>query len=144
MQRKTLVIFALIGLAACVQAGANISFGTDAGPYANDGECDDPRFTGGAMAASLNVDNIKNDATDCRELFAASRIRVQRTAAQFTPQQCASVNFGNNSASYANDGECDDPRFTGPGVDEIMLSSDLGTDANDCRALCQAGEVWLK
>lgn len=144
MLKKPVIIFALAGLIACMEPGGNIAFGTNNGPYANDGECDDPRFTGGGMASSLNDDNIKTDASDCRNLVAASKIRLQRTAAQWDPQQCSAVDFGNNASEWSNDGECDDARFTGPGTDDIMLSSDIKRDANDCRALCQTGEVWVK
>jgi len=128
----------LLTLAACM------SFGDDSGPYANDGECDDPRFVGGGLASSVSNESIGADATDCVKLQQAGRIRWERTRDQWDIAQCDAVDFGNNSASYANDGECDDPRFTGPGVDSIMLESDLGTDANDCRALCKNGSVWLK
>ena len=144
MFKKPLVIAALAGLVACMEPGGNIAFGNNNGPHINDGECDDPRFTGGGMASSLNNDNIKADAADCQNLIAAGKIRLQRTAAQWDRAQCSAVNFGNNSSEWANDGECDDARFTGPGTDDIMLSSDTGRDANDCRALCQTGEVWVK
>lgn len=128
----------LLALAAC------LNFGDDTSQFANDNECDDPRFVGGGMASSLDNDAIGADASDCMKLQQAGRIRWQRTIDQWDVAQCAAIDYGNNSASYANDGECDDPRFAGPGVDDVMLASDLGTDANDCRALCQNGSVWLK
>lgn len=130
--------FMMLILAACM------SVGDDSGSYANDGECDDPRFVGGGMAQSVGNDEIGKDATDCAKLLAAGRIRWERTRDQWDVAQCDAIDYGNNSASYANDGECDDPRFTGSGVDDIMLGADLGKDANDCRALCKTGAVWLK
>ena len=44
------------------------------------------------------------------------------------------VSFGDNSSDWANDGECDDPRFAGSGVADILLDEDRGHDANDCRS----------
>lgn len=144
MQVKFIGIFAFTGLMACMAPGANIAFGTDAGEYVNDGECDDPRFAGGAMADTLDTDNIKKDASDCEKLFAASRIRLARTIADADPAQCKAIDFGDDASKWAKDGECDDARFTGSGVDSILLRSDAKHDATDCRALCATGEIWLK
>lgn len=134
----------LMALTACVTTVGGIDFGSDASEYARDGECDDPRFTGGGMASSLDARNIKRDATDCLSLYQAQRIRPQRTQDQWDIAMCRRVNFGNNSSRWARDGECDDPRFTGPGVDEILQVVDLRADASDCRALCNSGAIWLK
>ena len=30
------------------------------------------------------------------------------------------INFGTNDSAWANDGECDDPHFEGPGTDELL------------------------
>ena len=144
--KTTLVkICAFLIVGACATTVANgIDFGNNTSEYANDGECDDPRFVGGGMATSLNNDNIGLDAADCMALIAASRIRLQRTRADWDPVQCRSIDYGDNSSRWARDGECDDPRFTGPGIDDIMLAEDAQSDAQDCRALCTSGEVWLK
>lgn len=131
-------------LAACTTMVGNIDMGMDTSEYANDGECDDPRFTGGGMAQSLSPDNIRADATDCANLLMAQKIRPVRTRDQWSPQMCSNVSFGNNNSEYARDGECDDPRFTGPGVHRILLPEDRMTDAADCRALCRSGDVWLR
>ena len=43
--------------------------------------------------------------------------------------------FGDDSSEYSNDNECDDMRFTGPGMTETpLLLEDIGADASDCRA----------
>jgi hypothetical protein len=139
---KIFLAGAALFLAACVTAG--IDFGNNSSEYANDGECDDPRFAGGGMASSLDARNIRRDASDCSQLLAAQRIRPARTRDQWQVSMCASVDFGNNSSQWARDRECDDPRFTGPGVDDILVPADLKADAADCRALCNAGQVWLK
>lgn len=56
----------------------------------------------------------------------------------------AGIDFGNDKSRWAKDGECDDPRFTGPGTDEILLEEDRGRDATDCRALFQQGRVTIR
>ena len=56
----------------------SIDFGDDTGAWAHDGECDDPRFRGDGMAASpLSDDDLRRDATDCRELFESGRITLR-------------------------------------------------------------------
>lgn len=141
MRRVVFAFGLLLSVGACM---AGMDMGDDSGPFAHDGECDDPRFTGGGMASGLNAAQIKHDASDCSTLLAAGRIRPAATGQAWNPQQCKAIDFGDNSSTFARDGECDDPRFTGPGVDNILVSSDEKADAQDCRAACFAGEVWLK
>ncbi|MBU2992796.1 hypothetical protein Q4555_03680 [Octadecabacter sp. 1_MG-2023] len=52
--------------------------------------------------------------------------------------------WGTNESQWANDGDCDDPRFDGPGAHTILLPEDAYTDANDCRALFNAGRIHLR
>lgn len=144
---KHIYLFAALGalgLTACVTTVGGLQFGNDSGSFARDGECDDPRFAGGGMASDLDARNIMKDATDCSQLYQAQRIRPQRTRDQWNTSMCRSIRYGNNSSEWARDNECDDPRFTGPGADEILLLEDLKADADDCRRLCNAGAVWLK
>lgn len=54
------------------------------------------------------------------------------------------IEWGDDSSQWANDGECDDPRFEGPGASPIMLDEDLKHDATDCRELYEAGRIQLK
>ena len=45
------------------------------------------------------------------------------------------VDFGDDGSQFAKDGECDDKRFSGPGMTGTpLLDSDVGHDATDCRA----------
>lgn len=55
----------------------NIDFGDDSSDFALDGECDDPRFEGSAMAIWPMDEDIKRDATDCRNAFRAGNITVK-------------------------------------------------------------------
>ncbi len=121
-----------------------VSFGNDRGEYPRDGECDDPRFVGAGMASTVEDANIRGDAEDCRRHFRLGNIRLARLKSESSISECRAINYGNNASEWARDGECDDPRFTGPGTDDIMQINDLRSDARDCRALCEAGQVWLK
>lgn len=125
-------------------SGTTVAFGDDTGEYTLDGECDDPRFVGEGMARTVEDSNIMGDATDCAAHFHRGNIRLANGPETFSPDMCASINFGDNSSEWARDGECDDPRFAGPGTDAIMGIADLRADAIDCKRLCESGTVWLK
>ena len=78
-------LLALAGLALAVPlAGQTASgagnFGDDSSIWVNDGACDDTRFVGdrGAGAWTSNDDHVGRDATDCRNLLNAGRIRWGR------------------------------------------------------------------
>jgi len=117
-----------------------ILFGDNTSQWANDNECDDPRFSGTGMAAQLVEEDLEHDATDCLTLYQAGSITlVKDTATTAT----AAVDFGDDSSEWANDGECDDPRFAGAGVASVLLDEDLGRDATDCRQLFASGEIYL-
>lgn len=53
-----------------------IDFGDDLSSWANDGECDDPRFQGEGTASTLLDDDLYHDATDCSEAYAAGTIQL--------------------------------------------------------------------
>lgn len=56
-----------------------------------------------------------------------------------------SVSFGDDTGSYSNDGECDDPRFEGAGMTgTALLSDDILHDATDCQAAFDAGQLKLR
>ncbi|HUQ53237.1 MAG TPA: pre-peptidase C-terminal domain-containing protein [Gammaproteobacteria bacterium] len=115
-------------------------FGDNTSQWANDGECDDPRFEGAGSADTLLDEDRGHDATDCRTLFTAGRITLRSAAASNN----GNVNFGNDSSRWARDGECDDPRFEGEGSADTLLDEDNGHDAADCRSLFQAGRIALR
>jgi len=56
----------------------------------------------------------------------------------------AQPDFGDNTSRWANDDECDDPRFEGEGAADTLLEADNGHDANDCRKLFAAGKITLR
>jgi hypothetical protein len=53
-----------------------IDFGDDLSTWANDGECDDPRFEGEGTANTLLEDDRYHDATDCSEAYSAGTIQL--------------------------------------------------------------------
>lgn len=56
----------------------------------------------------------------------------------------AQPDFGDDASQWANDGECDDPRFEGEGAADTLLEQDRGHDAADCRELFAAGRISLR
>ena len=127
-----------------VLAAQSISFGDDKSQWSNDGECDDRRFRGAAMAQGLDRDDIGHDATDCKAGFDAGNLTVWNFSEAKAATQCGAINFGDDQSEWPNDGQCDDYRFDGPGADFVLLSEDVGHDASDCRALCTTGQIAIR
>lgn len=53
------------------------------------------------------------------------------------------IDFGDNISNWANNGECDDPRFEGQGMAAFLIDSDIFHDANDCAALFNEDSIRL-
>ncbi|MCI4646027.1 MAG: hypothetical protein MRY64_14690 [Hyphomonadaceae bacterium] len=120
-----------------------IDWGDDASDWANDQECDDPRFEGEGMASVTEAADRFHDATDCRTLFEAGEITLISTdVAQRPPLQIDGIQFGNDTSEWAQDGECDDPRFSGAGMAGGTLDTNNAyADRTDCLGLWQAGSL---
>ena len=137
-------------VAVCIMvlplAGATetIKFGNNSSEWAHDGECDDRRFRGSAMAEGLDRDDIGKDASDCRKGVNAGKLTVWDFAKAKAATQCSRINFGDDKSDYPNDGLCDDYRFDGPGADYVIMREDIGHDATDCRRLCDLGQIALR
>lgn len=55
------------------------------------------------------------------------------------------IDFGNDGGEWANDNECDDARFEGPGMTGTpLMQADIMGDASDCFAAYNAGQLWLR
>ncbi|WP_136253972.1 hypothetical protein [Onishia niordana] len=127
---------------APVQNSEGIEWGDNTSQWADDGECDDPRFTGEG-AHSLNVDEDRyHDAVDCRSLYEQGRITLASNGD--TINSSSDIQWGDNTSQWSNDGECDDPRFAGPGVHDLNLDEDRYHDAIDCQRLYEQGQIYLK
>jgi hypothetical protein len=135
--------FGLLGIIACLAAtpasAQSINFGDDSSEWANDGECDDGRFTGSGLTSTpLLEEDVLADATDCRNAFNAGNLSLLGVDSNGT------IDFGNDSGEWSNDNECDDMRFAGPGMTQTpLLQSDIMTDASDCRDAYNAGNLTL-
>jgi hypothetical protein len=153
-----LALLSGLSLPALAQSAADIDFGDDTSEWANDGECDDPRFTGAGMASELEEIDTARDATDCRAAFEAGEITLAdiepadtepaedagEASADATEAPVArEIDFGDDTSQWANDGECDDPRFTGSAMAETLEDIDIARDATDCRTAFEAGEISL-
>lgn len=117
-----------------------IEFGDDASQFSNDNECDDPRFEGEGMTTTpLRDQDIEHDASDCAAAYRDGRLALRKVV------PIEEVDFGDDAGEWANDGECDDPRFEGEGMTETMLlESDIRHDASDCRSAYEAGKLRLR
>ena len=89
------------GPAATVST-SDIDFGDDSSQWANDGECDDPRFAGSGSAAELVDADIRKDATDCRAAYEAGTVTLDEGGA--APASTADIDFGDDSGEWTNVG----------------------------------------
>lgn len=129
----------------------DITWGDDSSQYANDNECDDPRFTGPGIAPPMLPDDALADATDCRSLYESGTVFLRRT--DIEPSQSMGmvdgIDFGTNEGDYPFDSECDDPRFQGVTDAQSGMAMELSDtnsmrDGMDCLELYQAGRIQLK
>jgi hypothetical protein len=147
----------LAPLPALAQA---LDFGDDTSVWANDGECDDPRFEGSGVSPSAIDLDILHDASDCRAAFEAGTATLVGGPIGTAPQPggkggddgteapvplavAGAVDFGDDSSRWARDGECDDRRFVGAGMATSIGWANVGRDATDCRSLYESGQVSL-
>lgn len=142
-----LALLSGLSVPALAQANAEIDFGDDSSEWANDGECDDPRFAGDGMAVELEDIDLGRDASDCRAAFEAGRIAVVETS-DTAPEagreaETTAIDFGDDSSEWANDQECDDPRFVGTGMAGSLSDDNRMRDASDCRNAFDDGSIVL-
>ena len=123
---------------------AAINFGDDKGDWPKDGECDDRRFYGSAMASNLSWQFVGHDATDCQAALNAGSIALWNETASLAATQCSAIDFGDDTGTYSNDSECDDVRFEGRGAASVMNLENLGKDAADCSVQCNFGIISLR
>lgn len=93
-------------------AAADVEFGDDAGRWALDGQCDDPRFEGTGMAATLLDADVLHDATDCRTLFGRGLVGFRGAAAR-TGSRIERGRLENGDRRSVSGGLADDFRFVG-------------------------------
>ena len=82
--------------------------------------------------------DVMHDATDCGTAYRAGQLTLRGVDAE------GEVDFGDDTGEWANDGECDDMRFEGPGMTTTpLLFDDIQHDASDCRSAYMAGQLTL-
>ena len=54
------------------------------------------------------------------------------------------IDLGDDIGPWANNSVCDDARFEGRGVDEVLAPEDIGKDASDCRLVIESGLARLR
>lgn len=123
----------------------DVDFGDADGREAGDGLCADRRFTGAGMSpAPWSPLDVRNDMTDCRDQWRAGRIdwRTPSTLgiAAITGLHDG-IDFGMDGGSWANDGQCDDLRFAGPGMAPPAVLRQSGSDRSDCLVAYLANRV---
>ena len=140
------------GAAVTPAAGAPaFSFGDDASRFSKDGECDDKRFSGPGMTSTPLLDSdVGHDATDCKSAYNQNRLTFVGEngggqAVAHGSDDLTRIQWGDDASTYSKDGECDDKRFTGPGMTSTpLLDSDIQHDATDCRAAYAQGRLSLR
>lgn len=116
--------------------GDRTDYGNDSSDYAYDGECDDPRFSGNKVADGNLESDRRRDATDCRfAVYNGASLKTNLGGSSSSTD----ISYGDNSSDYAHDDECDDPRFSGPGVADFNIDDDIGRDAADCKRAIELG-----
>lgn len=148
---NTLLAAAVALCAGCVGVvgtpGVALDYGDNSSTWAFDGECDDPRFEGPGTDEILLAEDAYHDAADCSMLMRQGSVWLSGGGGggrRSSSGSCDRIDFGNNSSTWSNDGECDDPRFAGPGTASVLLPEDAYRDANDCRSACYSGSVWMR
>lgn len=153
-------------------AAQDVDFGDDTSIFANDGQCDDIRFSGPGMTATALLDSdVGHDASDCRAAWEAGQLQLAETAPPplpdangFSPPGTGKTDkvrgaapgpvvpelvivdgilFGDDSGGFAGDGVCDDRRFFGPGMADAINWASTGRDATDCSQAYLDGQVRL-
>lgn len=143
MRYLIMALVMAVGFAAPL-AAQDINYGNNDGEWASDGECDDRRFYGAGMAATVTWEYVGQDAADCQALYDAGVIKLWDLATSVAATQCQAIDFGDDSGDYPQDGECDDRRFEGLAVAHILLPDYVRKDASDCSRLCAFGVIGLR
>jgi hypothetical protein len=146
MTRICLPLALVAGILTTPVFAQSFDFGDDSSEWANDGECDDRRFAGPgtSMDSGFVADDVGKDASDCRRLLEEGKVYVWQIEDARAATQCATIDFGTNDGEWANNNQCDDPRFEGPGAAEDLISDDISRDAADCRRMCRTGKIFLR
>ncbi len=124
---------------------AGFDFGDNSSVWAYDNECDDPRFDYG-WGSDFDPTHMGRDAADCQSEYEAGFVKLAAGGGDIElPVKPAidTIDFGTDEGDFANDGECDDPRFNGSNAAYTEEDTYQMKDATDCRASYEAGTIRL-
>ena len=137
----------MVGLLLCglvASTGASLAQGTNSCRWANDNECDEPRYNGtGACPDGTDTNDCRGIAqggtNTCRWADNGECDEPRYNGTGNCPdgtdtRDCRGPTGGNDSCRWANDFECDEPRYGGTGACRD------GTDYSDCRGLAVGGD----
>ena len=138
-----------------INTPSGFDFGDNLSIWANDGECDDPRFRQidgqpNRMASTLDEDDRGHDAQDCREALENGYIVTLTSGSSgISNSSSRGIDFGNDSSQWSQDGECDDPRFIQVSgrprnMATTLREEDKLSDATDCEAAYDRGNIELR
>ena len=115
-----------------------LDFGADFDEsWSRDGKCDDPRFEGPGTPTKILGQRMFRDAFDCYAAYMNQTVKVRR--------HIGDIDFGLDEDPIKNiNGECDDPRFEGPGMSDFVTSASTGQDASDCLRAYVLGRIVLR
>ncbi len=139
--RSLLALAAALTCLALPVAAENVSFGDDTATFANDGECDDPRFYGPGATSDVDWASAGRDAADCKASLDEGTVTFWNPAEGLQPVICDAADFGEDLGEEAGNGLCDDPRFVSFGG-FMNFEDAIGADASDCKRICELGILY--
>ena len=97
------------------------------------------------LLAEARLAELRERPKDPRPLGGPSIGSAVATAADARPPPTGSlIDFGDDSGSWPMDGDCDDPRFEGPGMSlPAGVAGERARDATDCRREHDEGRIRL-
>jgi hypothetical protein len=95
-------------------------------------------------AAALSLSACGGEAAEGETLADTGGAATADAPAGESVAAASGIDFGDDASRWSNDGECDDPRFQGPGMTATpLLEDDILHDATDCREAFERGELEL-
>jgi len=92
------------------------------------------------MDGGMTMENLRVNLKILLQI-APQVLTIAGEDATATSTNTSDIDFGDDSGSYANDGDCDDARFHDDGADWNFKQEHIRHDATDCRAKVAAGEI---
>ncbi len=95
------------------------------------------------LDGGMTMQNIKFNMDTILNIAPKVNTAMGGSSGSSTTTSSSSISFGDDSGSYANDGDCDDARFNDDGDTYNYMRSHVLHDATDCRAAIASGAKTL-